>query len=61
MLLVALVPPIAEVFGIAPLNAAEWGIAIGCAVLIVPLVEMQKIIEGIAERAAKKRKARTLK
>ena len=61
MLLVALVPPIAEVFGIAPLNAAEWGIAIGCAVLIVPLVEAQKIIEEIAERAAKKRKARTLK
>ena len=61
MLLVALVPPIAEVFGIAPLNAAEWGIAIGCAVLIVPFVEAQKIIEEIAERAAKKRKARTLK
>ena len=59
MLLVALVPPIAEVFGIAPLNAAEWGIAIGCAVLIVPLVEAQKIIEEIAERAAKKRKARS--
>ena len=59
MLLVALVPPIAEVFGIAPLNAAEWGIAIGCAVLIVPLVEIQKLIEEITERAAKKRKARS--
>ena len=55
ILLVTLVPPIAEVFGIAPLNAAEWGIAVGCAVLIVPLVEFQKLIENLVVRAKEKR------
>lgn len=42
--LVVVVPPFRTVFDTAPLNAAEWGIALGVAVMIIPLVEIQKLI-----------------
>lgn len=45
ILAVTLIPPIASIFSCAALSLPEWGIAIGLAFLIVPFVEIQKLIE----------------
>jgi Ca2+-transporting ATPase len=51
------IPVVADVlFDAAPLNAAEWGVALGFSVMIIPLVEIQKAIE----RAIDKKKAEKL-
>ncbi len=45
ILLVALVPPVASVFGVVSLSIVEWAVCVGIALAIVPLVELQKLIE----------------
>ncbi len=47
---VILIPGVNQVFGTAPLeamNGAHWGIAIAAGALIVPMVEIQKLIERL--------------
>lgn len=49
-LLVVLVPALNGVFHTAPLNWVEWLISVGVAFAIVPLVELQKLIQKLAKR-----------
>ncbi|MBQ4557809.1 MAG: calcium-translocating P-type ATPase, PMCA-type [Clostridia bacterium] len=49
VLIPALVPVIANFFGIAAIGFTEWFIAIICSVLIIPFVEIQKAIEKLIE------------
>ena len=46
VLFITLVPVFHDIFDISTLNAAEWFIALGTAVAIIPLVEIQKLIEN---------------
>ena len=46
MLFITLVPVFHDIFDISTLNAAEWGIALGTAFAVIPLVELQKLIEN---------------
>lgn len=49
-----LITPVANIlFDAVKLSGAEWGVALGLSVLIIPLVEIQKAIE----RAIDKKKA----
>ncbi len=43
--LVIEVPFIANAFGFTPIGAAEYGIAIGLAILVIPVVELVKLIQ----------------
>lgn len=45
ILLVTLIPPVAGVFGCAKLSLAEWAISLGFSIMIIPFVEIQKLIE----------------
>ena len=56
ILLITLIPVFHGIFDIASLNAAEWFIALGCAFAIIPLVEIQKLIENIIEKYKKHNK-----
>lgn len=51
---VVLIPGVNTVFRTAPLNGWEWLVAVGVAVAIIPLVELQKLIEGAATRKKSK-------
>ena len=48
--LVIVVPPFRSVFETAALNAAEWGISLAFAFAIIPLVEVQKLVERIVKK-----------
>ncbi len=51
---VVLIPGVNAAFGLVAISWYEWLIAIGVALAIIPLVEIQKLIEGaIAKRKAK--------
>ena len=50
VVLVVSIAPIGKLFDTEPLNWAQWLIAIGSAFLIVPMVEIQKIIERKLEK-----------
>ena len=50
ILFITLIPAFHGIFDISPLNAAEWFIAIGCAIAIIPLVEAQKLIENAIDK-----------
>ncbi|MFA6866869.1 MAG: calcium-translocating P-type ATPase, PMCA-type [Clostridia bacterium] len=55
ILLVVLIPPIRIVFDTAALTWVEWLISIGVAFMVVPFVEIQKLIENaIIKHKAKK-------
>lgn len=43
--MVVLVPPLRKVFDTASLNGIEWLLSVGIAFLIIPFVELQKVIE----------------
>ncbi|MEG2274234.1 MAG: cation-translocating P-type ATPase, partial [Clostridia bacterium] len=45
--LVVVVPPFRVVFDTAAMNGVEWGISLGVAAMIIPLVEIQKAIEKL--------------
>ena len=45
VLLPSLIPFIAGFFGLASLSFSQWAIAVGCSITIIPLVEIQKLIE----------------
>ncbi len=45
LLAVILIPPVRKVFDTAPLTIDEWAISIGVAFAIIPMVEIQKLIE----------------
>lgn len=51
---VVLIPGLDTVFKTAWLSGWEWLVAIGVAVMIIPLVELQKLIERAVSRAVKK-------
>lgn len=52
---ITFIPAFSNFFGIAMLNGTEWAIAIGCAIAIIPVVEIQKLVEKIIrKRKAKK-------
>lgn len=45
------IPPVAKaIFDAVPLNGTQWGVALGLSVLIIPFVELQKLVEEIIER-----------
>lgn len=48
-LFIALVPPIATVFGLVSLTATQWGIVFGAAVAILPIVEIVKFFHNSVE------------
>jgi Ca2+-transporting ATPase len=50
VLSVVLIPFMRGVFGTAALNAGEWGIALGCGAAVIPLVEVEKVIENAFEK-----------
>ena len=39
------VPPIANAFGFTPVSWTEYGIALALAVLVIPVVELVKLIQ----------------
>ena len=45
-LVVALVPPIASVFGLVPLTLNQWLVVVGSAIAIFPIVEIVKFIDN---------------
>ena len=45
-LFVALVPPVATVFGLVQLNWVQWLIVLGGAVMILPIVEIVKFVDN---------------
>lgn len=44
IVLPVVVPFVAKFFGLVALNVAQWGIAVACALAVVPLVELEKLI-----------------
>lgn len=51
------IPTVAKaLFDAVPLNGIQWGIALGLSVLIIPFVEVQKLIEEVLERKSQKGK-----
>ncbi len=50
---VVLIPGLNTLFDTASINLAEWGVALGCAVLIIPCVEIQKIFLRAHDKKAK--------
>ncbi len=46
VLIPTLIPVIAGFFGLATLSAIQWIYAVGCGILIIPMVEIQKWIEN---------------
>ena len=56
ILLITLIPAFHGIFDIASMNAAEWFIALGCAIAIIPCVELQKLIENAIEKYVKNKK-----
>ncbi|MBE5734886.1 MAG: calcium-translocating P-type ATPase, PMCA-type [Clostridiales bacterium] len=46
ILIPTLIPFIAGFFGAVPLTLTQWIIAVGCSIAIIPMVEIQKIIEN---------------
>lgn len=54
ILSVILIPGVGEtLFGTATLSAGEWGIALGSAALILPIVELQKLVQNIVDKRRK--------
>lgn len=47
---VVLIPGLNTLFDTAHINLVEWGVALGCAVMIIPLVEIQKAILRAREK-----------
>lgn len=47
---VVLIPGVNTVFHTAPLSGWEWLVAVGVAIAIIPLVELQKLIEKAIEK-----------
>lgn len=45
-LFVAVIPPIATVFGLVQLSALQWAIVAGASILIIPIVEIVKFIDN---------------
>lgn len=54
--LVVVVPPFRTVFDTAAINGMEWGISIAVAFAIIPLVELQKLIEKLILKFRAKKK-----
>ena len=46
LLLVALIPPVASIFGMTQMNLTQWAISIGGAFLIIPVCELVKLAEN---------------
>lgn len=47
---VIMIPQLASVFGVMPLNAAEWTVVAVMSVLPLVIVELQKLFSGIFNR-----------
>ena len=50
VLIPTLIPAIAGFFGFATLSIAQWGYAVLCSILIIPFVEIQKLIENAIDK-----------
>ena len=53
-LLVVLVPFLQTFFNTTSLTIIEWAISVGCAFLIIPLVELQKLFSNLIDKRKKK-------
>ncbi len=51
VLLIALIPPIAFVFHLVMLSLTQWLIVVGFSLLIVPIVEIVKLIQNLKHRS----------
>lgn len=58
ILVVTLIPVFQNIFDTAPLSWYEWLISIGSAILIVPMVEIQKIIDKLLNKKIKQKPAK---
>ncbi len=55
VLIPSLIPVIAGFFGLVSLSIGQWAIAVGASIFIIPLVEIQKVIENnLAKRKKNK-------
>lgn len=54
ILFVSLVPAMQNIFDTTALSWYEWLISVGCAILIVPMVELQKVIDKLLKTKHKK-------
>lgn len=55
-LAVVLIPFFNTIFHTAPLTVGEWAIAVGVAIAIIPLVELQKLIERLIAKRGNNKK-----
>ncbi len=55
--LVTEVKPIADLFGFTPVGLSEYGIALALAVSIIPIVEIEKLIEHLVRKSKEKKNA----
>lgn len=55
VLLPVLIPGLGKVFGATPLSLVEWLVTVACAVAIVPIVEIQKVIERAIDKKKKRK------
>lgn len=47
---VVVIPGVNDIFRTAPLSLAEWAVAVGVSAAIIPVVELQKLIERLVAR-----------
>lgn len=50
ILLIALIPPVASIFHLANLNLTQWLICLGFSALIIPIVEIVKLIQNAKQK-----------
>ncbi len=50
IVMVILIPPFQTIFDTASLTWYEWLISIGCAIMIIPMVEIQKVIQKLVKK-----------
>ena len=48
------IKPLAALFGFTPVGTVEYSIALGLAVLVIPIVELVKLVQRSIERRKKK-------
>jgi len=60
LMLVALIPPVAGIMGLTQLSLVQWLIIFGASMLIIPIVEVVKLIQNSYEKKKLKAQAETI-
>ncbi len=53
LILIVCVPPVSAIFSVAPLTLAQWGIALGLAFVVVPFIEIIKLIKRMFHKTTR--------